>query len=155
MNIPILTTRAQTEKFVADQIAFSREAYPQDFTRTFTATHNQAGTAQLSLGDKNVTILGYNIQYQMPPDGTEPLWIRFSEQDGQRSWSNNLVPIRSISTPGAIVAGAPGIRYGERPWNRTTRPNEKIAIDWRNTHATADLEITVTFRAIVWPTEIK
>jgi hypothetical protein len=121
-----------------------------DYTRRFTCGANAQGTVEIPMpSEGDFEIAGYNIEYQLQISGVESLFLRFHQQDGGKNWSNDLLPIRSIATPGAIIANQPGIRYGMRQFAAFVRRNDKIAIDWQNTSAEA-LQVQVTFSGSIW-----
>jgi hypothetical protein len=143
-------TKADAEKlrFNIEETQKYRRQY--DYTRRLTAAANAQGTVEIPMpSEGDFEISGYNIEYQLQANGAESLFIRFHQQDGGKNWSNDLIPIRSIATPGAIIAGQPGIRYGARPFAASVRRNDKIAIDWQNTSA-EPLQIQVTFTGHIW-----
>lgn len=149
-KIPTFNSRSEAIAFLSNEVVSQQYGAWQDFSRTFTATRNSADTVLLDLAASHTMITEYNIQYGLQASGIESLYIRFTERDTNRQWQNELVPIRLISTPGAVIVGQPGVRYGAREWWRTAQPNEKLAIEWKNTSTTDDLEISVLFKAWVW-----
>lgn len=132
----------QTQKF--------RRQY--DYTRRFIAIAGQKNTVEIPLpSEGDFQILGYNIEYTQVPEEGESVFLRFHQQDGAKSWSNDQIPIRSISTPGARIVGNPGIRYGFRNFTAYIEQNDKISIDWDNSAGISDVEIFVTFTGFIWP----
>ena len=124
-----------------------------DFVRTFTAAAGQQGAAEIPMpSEGDYQILGYNVAYTAQTNGSHPLAIRFRQQDGGKSWSNDFIPVRAIATPGVIATGtaAGGVRYGYREFVAFVRKNDKITIEWDNRAGAQDIVCSVVFTGYLW-----
>jgi hypothetical protein len=143
-------TQATAAAFISALDDSSKWVRDYDYTRRFVAKAGTQGTEEIPMpSEGDFQSLGYNIEYDLQANGKESIFLRFHQQDGGKNWSNDLIPIRSIATPGARIANQPGIRYGYRTFGAFIRKNDKIAIDWQNTSA-EDLEVIVTFTGRIW-----
>jgi hypothetical protein len=142
------TARALRDGFKQDQKF--RRSY--DYTRRIVCLAGQQGTAEIPMpSEGDFQVLGYNLEYEVQPNGLESLFIRMRQQDGSRAWSNDLLPVRSIATPGARIAGQPGIRYGYRQFVAYIPKNDLLTIDWDNSDGLVDLEMWITFTGNIYP----
>lgn len=124
-----------------------------DFVRTFTATAGQQNAVEIPMpSEGDYQILGYNISYSAQADGSQPLQLRFRQQDGGKSWSNDFIPARLIATPGvaATSTAAGGIRYGFREFTAFVRKNDKITIEYNAQGAATDIVCSVCFTGYLW-----
>ena len=120
-----------------------------DFRRQFTIKAGKQGADQIPLPSEGpYEQEGYNIVYTVQSNGTAPAFIRFKSQADGQGQSNDVLPLRSISTPGAVISGQPGIRYGMRPFWHFSESNDELTIEWDGTQLTED--ITVDFVATGW-----
>ena len=149
---PVIT--AQNAAALRSQIEETQKYRKQyDFVRTFTATAGQQGAAEIPMpSEGDFQILGYNAVYSAQTDGSDPLAIRFRQQDGGKSWSNDFIPIRAIATPGVKATStlAGGIRYGYREFVAFVRKNDKITIEWDNRAGAQDVVASVVFTGYLW-----
>ena len=143
---------AQNANFLRSQIEESLKFRRQyDFTRRVVCAAGSSGTAQINMpseGDFQIT--GYNAEYTLQTDKAETLFVRFKQQEGGKAWSNDLIPLRSIATPGRRDIAYPGIRYGMRQFGAFVRANDSIAIEWDNRAGTEQVEFFVTFTGFIW-----
>lgn len=149
-NFPLnaQTAAALRAAFVQDQ-KFRRQ---YDYTRRIVCLAGQQGSAEIPMpSEGDYQVMGYNIEYQVQQDGAETLFLRFRQQDGARAWSNDLLPVRSIATPGARIAGQPGIRYGYRNFVAYVPKNDLLTIDWDNSDGAEDLELWITLTGNIYP----
>lgn len=148
---PILN--AATSKQIRDEKETAQKYCRQyDFTRRFIAVAGQSNSVEIPMpSEGDFEVLGYNIEYTQVPEESETVFLRFYQQDSSRSWSNDLIPIRSISTPGARIIGQPGVRYGFRNFTAFIRKNDKLTIDYDNTVGISDVEVFVTFTGNIYP----
>lgn len=93
--------------------------------------------------------LGYNIEYAKASDDAEHLWVKFSQEVGNRKWSNDYEPLNSIATPGVRNQANPPSRYGYRVFPFFAKENDKIKIEAINNSADDDLEIVVTMIGVL------
>lgn len=115
-----------------------------DYNRTFTATASSSNTEEIPIGaGSSFQILGYNIEYNKSADGTEGVSLKFSQEYGNRVWSNGFLPIKSIAVPGVRDPSVPLPRFGYRQFQGYAPANDKIKIDWNNTLA-EDIEVSIT-----------
>ena len=122
-----------------------------DFRRQFVITAGAYGTDEVPLPTEGAfESEGYNIEYTTQADGTAPVYIRMKSQSDGQGQSNDYLPIRSISTPGAVVAGSPGIRYGMRPFWHFYEKSDKLTIEFDGTQMTAGQTITVNIVFTGW-----
>jgi len=150
MQIPLTATAAAEMRNNLSAAQKYRRQY--DFTRRFTCLAGQAGTAEIPMpSEGDFEVMGYNIEYQVEDGGAETIFIRMRQQDGGRAWSNDYLPVRSIATPGAIVPGQPGIRYGMRHFVSYVPKNDVLSIDWDNRNGAEDLEVQITFTGFIYP----
>jgi len=143
---------AQNAPALKAQIEESQKYRRQyDFTRRFIAKAGQKGMDTIPMpSEGDFQLEGYNLEYQIQADKAETIFIRFRQQDGGKSWSNDFIPIRSIATPGRRDATYPGIRYGHRLFSAYVRANDNIQIEWDNSTGTEDLEVFCTFTGFMW-----
>jgi hypothetical protein len=121
-----------------------------DFVRRFTALANTKDSLNVPVpSEGDLEVLGYNIEYDLQNNGLESLHLRFGQSDGGKSWSNDLLPIRSIATPGARIPNQAGIRYGYRDFSAYVPKNDSINIEYENT-AAENLEIEIIFKCMIW-----
>lgn len=124
-----------------------------DFTRRFTATHGQSGAVEINMpSEGDYQILGYNGTYTPQADASETLYLRFRQQDGGKSWSNDFIPARAICTPGvqATTTIQGGVRFGYREFAAFVRKNDKITIEWDNRAGATDSEVNIVFTGYLW-----
>ena len=113
-----------------------------DFRRRFVINPGTTGTDEIPLPtDGAFESEGYNIEYTTQSDTTAPAFIRFKSQSDGQGQSNDYLPLRSISTPGAIVAGSPGIRYGFRQFWHFYERSDKLTIEWDGTQLTQAITV--------------
>lgn len=145
----MLISEIKKLKIFRSELTESARIQPQfDFTRRMIATASTTTTFQIPVpAGYDFESLGYNIDYAHPVAGlTEHLFIKFSQEQGNRKWSNDFLPIKSIATPGVRgpLVTAPVARYGFRAFHAYMPQNDKIIIEILNT-AAEDLEVNVTF----------
>lgn len=118
-----------------------------DFTRRITCFANKSGQAEIPIpSEGDFQILGYNILYKEPTGADKDvLFIKFQNAASGRNWSNDMLPVRAIATPGPI--GSP--RYGYRKFEQYCNKNDKITIEWQNTSA-EDLEMYIVIFGNMW-----
>lgn len=148
MNLILTQTEAQAMRANLDTTQKYCRQY--DFTRRFIARADTQDSISIPMpSEGDFQALGYNIEYDLQADGTESLFLRFSQSDGGKSWSNDLLPIRSIATPGARIAGQAGVRYAFRNFQQYINKNDSLKIEYKN-EAAEDLEVLVTFTGFIW-----
>lgn len=123
-----------------------------DFTRRIVITAGVANTDEVNLPSEGAfEQIGYNIEYSVQADGRAPIFLRFrSASDGQGQ-SNDLLPIASIATPGAMRADQPIIRYGYRQFWHFYPKDDRLSIDWDGRALTEDCIVNITFCGYVYP----
>jgi hypothetical protein len=149
MMQPINAQNANSLRAQVEESQKYRRQY--DFTRRFICRAGQKGAETIPMpSEGDFQLEGYNLEYQLQADNQETIFIRFRQQDGGKSWSNDYIPIRSIATPGRRNATYPGIRYGFRQFAAYVRANDMISIEWDNVAGSEDLEVFVTFTGFMW-----
>lgn len=122
-----------------------------DFTRQFTIVAGQKGADEVPLPTEgSYEQIGYNIEHTTQSDGSAPAKIRFKSQGDGQGQSNDFLPLRSISTPGAIVAGTPGVRYGYRPFWRFFERADRLTIEWDGSALSTDITVQIVFTGYLY-----
>ncbi len=136
----------QAKEHVSKMQTSQRFARRFDFFRLFTIQPGTTGTDEIPLPTEGAfESEGYNIEYSTQPDGTADAGLRFKSQSDGQGQSNDFLPLRSISTPGAIVTGNPGIRYGMRPFWHFYERSDKLTIEWDGTRLTSAITVKIVF----------
>ena len=142
MKSPLSREEAIKAKDVAALIQDIAPDY--ELTRRFVCKAGETGAAEMPApSEADFLLEEYNIEYEVQNNGAESLYLRFKNLDSGRAWSNDLIPARSISTPGARIAG--NVRYGSRKFTAFLKKNSKLSIEWKN-EAAQDLTVWVTFK---------
>lgn len=146
---PINRQNAEAMRAQVEESQKWRRQY--DFTRRFICLAGKKDTVTIPMpSEGDFQVEGYNVEYQIQVNKAETIFLRFRQQDGGKSWSNDFIPIRSIATPGRRDATYPGIRYGFRQFAAYVRSNDNIQIEYDNSTGVEDLEVFVTFTGYMW-----
>jgi hypothetical protein len=150
-NISNIVTKEQARAYVANRNTQATLCQAFDFEREFSVPANTTQTFEIPIGNEgDLEILGYNIEYDKASDDKEKLYLQFSQERGNRKWSNDRLPIRNIATPGVRDLTNPPARYGFRQFMGWAPANDKIKIEAVNTSTTEALRVCVTLHGILW-----
>jgi len=131
------------------QNLFTTQQYRRDvlLSRKFTATAGASNYVELSLPKEGAfELMGWNIQHTLDGGAPPQLYLKFSNSGDGGAWSNDFLPIRCISTP-----GAPGVpRYGFMAFWRAISQEEKIKIEYNAANCSNDVEIEIVFYGRVY-----
>jgi len=131
------------------QNLFTTQQYRRDvlLSRKFTATAGSSNYVELSLPKEGAfELMGWNIQHTLDGGAPPQLYLKFSNSGDGGAWSNDFLPIRCISTP-----GAPGVpRYGFMSFWRAISQEEKIKIEYNAANCSNDVEIEIVFYGRVY-----
>lgn len=119
-----------------------------DLVRRIRCAANSSQSVEIPIpSEGDYQILGYNILYSNPAAGAaDVLFIRFSNSDSGRAWSNDLIPVRAIATPGQQGSS----RFGMREFQAFCPQNDKVKVEYRNDSA-EELLIDIVIFGNVWP----
>jgi len=146
----MITTIEQAKQFRKDMDSQFGLCQPFSFTMTIQA--KPAGTTVVNLpipDGADFQMLGYNGEYDAAADGKECLRIQFKQKVGNRIWSNDPEPVKSILTPG-VRSATPVPRYGYRLFSGRLRANDQVTAEVTNSNATDTLEVVITFIGVLW-----
>lgn len=152
----IFTSAPEAAEYCRKLLAGQRHQRQYDFVRRIVIRAGVAGSDEVNLPSEGAfEQLGYNIEYtaQTGPGvaGTAPAFLRFKSQSDGQGQSNDLLPLRCISTPGAIVAGIPGVRYGYRQFWHFYAKDDRLSIEWDGRQLVEDIAVEIVFTGYVYP----
>lgn len=146
----MVTTKAQSVKFQDEMAEQAKLNQSFVYTLTINAKANATTSANLPIADgADFQVLGYNGEYDDTTDHSEALSVRFSQKTGNRQWSNDFEPLKSICTPGVRSATNSHARYGYRQFPGLLRANDQLIAQVVNTSA-QDLQVVFTFVGVLW-----
>ncbi len=146
----MIKTQAESNKFMADMAAQQKLSQSFTYTLTILAKAEATTSANMPIADgADFQLLGYNGEYDDTTDHSEALSVRFMQKTGNRMWSNDFEPLKSICTPGVRSLLNSHARYGYRNFPGLLRANDQLVAQVVNT-SNQDLEVTFTFVGVLW-----
>ena len=145
----MVRSEVEAKKFMADLDAQAKLTQAFSFTGRVTAKAASTTIMTIPIPDgADFQQLGYNIEYQEAADKKEYLRLKFSQKVGNRTWSNDFEPIKSIATPG-VRSATPIPRYGFRVFPLRIKAKDQITIQVENA-AAEDLQVCITLIGNLW-----
>lgn len=146
----MISTAEQSKKFQLEMIAQNELNQSFTYPLTILAKAGEVTSANMPIADgAHFQMLGYNGEYDDTTDHSEALSVRFSQKTGNRVWSSDFEPLKSICTPGVRSAANSHARYGYRQFPGLLRANDQLVAQINNT-SNQDLEVTFTFIGVLW-----
>lgn len=146
----MITTKEEAARFRSQLAQQSTVCQPFSFTLEVNAKASSNTVGVLPIPDgADFQMQGYNMEYDEAADKKEHLKVQFRQKVGNRAWSNDFEPVKSIATPG-VRSATPVPRYGYRQFAGLVKANDQIVMEVTNS-AAEDLKVLVVFTGVLWP----